>query len=296
MVASWASSRGHIGLTGAPPACGGCGGGAPCARASIVMQSRAAPARIDRETETLKVSGISSHSSTRLSRRQGGLALAASRGSVTSFPGRRCGGASRWFNCRTCRDQVSALARDGDILAAAGTRTAIAAGFGNRARHFIGIDPPIGGGLDEIPRLTIGPRGMGAAFLAVGETLVDAIAVGLIGDDEDAAVGRCRRYRRNEQASQECREGSHDSPMNERTASFDRPKWLTIINHGAVGLDHGQNPPQRGPCRPKKGRLGLDAVPSAVPWCRNERSPRHLWHLPRDYELAIRWLRPSFLT
>src|ERR1700693_1619892 len=29
---------------------------------------------------------------------------------------------------------------------------------------------------------------------------------------------------------------------------------------------------------------------------RHERFPRHLWHLPRDYELAIRWLRPSFLT
>ena len=24
--------------------------------------------------------------------------------------------------------------------------------------------------------------------------------------------------------------------------------------------------------------------------------PRHLWHLPRDYGLAIRWLRPSFLS
>lgn len=27
-----------------------------------------------------------------------------------------------------------------------------------------------------------------------------------------------------------------------------------------------------------------------------ERSPRHLRHLPRDYELAIRWLEPSFLN
>ncbi|WP_314946497.1 hypothetical protein [Bradyrhizobium cosmicum] len=27
----------------------------------------------------------------------------------------------------------------------------------------------------------------------------------------------------------------------------------------------------------------------------DERSPRHLRHLPRDYELAIRWLEPSFL-
>ena len=30
---------------------------------------------------------------------------------------------------------------------------------------------------------------MGAAFLALGEALVDAVAVGLVGDDEDAAVG-----------------------------------------------------------------------------------------------------------
>src|SRR5436305_15234490 len=29
---------------------------------------------------------------------------------------------------------------------------------------------------------------------------------------------------------------------------------------------------------------------------RHERSPRHLRHLPRDYELAIRWLEPSFLN
>src|SRR5882724_9214499 len=28
----------------------------------------------------------------------------------------------------------------------------------------------------------------------------------------------------------------------------------------------------------------------------HERFPRHLRHLARDYELAIRWLRPSFLT
>ncbi|MGY3453431.1 hypothetical protein [Bradyrhizobium sp. USDA 4353] len=28
----------------------------------------------------------------------------------------------------------------------------------------------------------------------------------------------------------------------------------------------------------------------------HERFPRHLLHLPRDYALAIRWLRPSFST
>ena len=34
---------------------------------------------------------------------------------------------------------------------------------------------------------------MGAAFVALGEALVDAVAVGLVGDDEDAAVGECGR-------------------------------------------------------------------------------------------------------
>src|SRR5450759_5706857 len=48
---------------------------------------------------------------------------------------------------------------------------------------------------------------------------------------------------------------------------------------------------------PQTGFSGaLDANPPAGPWYRHERFPRHLWHLPRDYELAIRWLRPSFLT
>src|SRR5471030_1208581 len=46
---------------------------------------------------------------------------------------------------------------------------------------------------------------------------------------------------------------------------------------------------------PKSAISGLDAAPWAAAWCRNERFPRHLWHLPRDYSLAIRWLRPSFL-
>ena len=34
---------------------------------------------------------------------------------------------------------------------------------------------------------------MGAAFVAPGEALVDAITVGLVGDDENTAVGGCGR-------------------------------------------------------------------------------------------------------
>src|ERR1700709_375808 len=35
--------------------------------------------------------------------------------------------------------------------------------------------------------------------------------------------------------------------------------------------------------------------PGVADGARHVRLPRHLRHLPRDYELAIRWLRPSFL-
>src|ERR1700681_1298878 len=48
---------------------------------------------------------------------------------------------------------------------------------------------------------------------------------------------------------------------------------------------------------PKSAHLGLlTPSPGLAHGIRHERVPHHLWHLPRDYELAIRWLRPSFLT
>jgi hypothetical protein len=47
---------------------------------------------------------------------------------------------------------------------------------------------------------------------------------------------------------------------------------------------------------PKTAISGLDATPQAAAWWRYERFPPHLRHLPRDYSLAIGWLRPSFLT
>jgi hypothetical protein len=45
---------------------------------------------------------------------------------------------------------------------------------------------------------------MGAAFLAPGEALVDAIAVSLIGNNEDAAVGGGSRRGEQECAGNEC--------------------------------------------------------------------------------------------
>src|SRR6059058_937416 len=61
-----------------------------------------------------------------------------------------------------------------------------------------------------------------------------------------------------------------------------------MINHSVSG--QGRFMPQTGFLR------ALDAIPWAGHGSPHERFPRHLRHLPRDYELAIRWLRPSFLT
>ena len=43
---------------------------------------------------------------------------------------------------------------------------------------------------------------MGTAFLALGEALVDAIPVRLVGDDENPALGRRRRRGEDERAGQ----------------------------------------------------------------------------------------------
>ena len=45
---------------------------------------------------------------------------------------------------------------------------------------------------------------MGAAFVALGQALIDAVAVGLIGDDEDATVGMRGRDHEQKSANQEC--------------------------------------------------------------------------------------------
>ena len=60
---------------------------------------------------------------------------------------------------------------------------------------------------------------MGTAFVALGEALVDAIAVGLIGDDENTGFGRGRRRGGGKGcAGKERRNESHEAPENEGTA------------------------------------------------------------------------------
>ena len=45
---------------------------------------------------------------------------------------------------------------------------------------------------------------MCAAFVALGEALIDAVAVGLVGDDENAAVGMRGRDDEQKSADQNC--------------------------------------------------------------------------------------------
>jgi hypothetical protein len=115
------------------------------------------------------------------------------------------------------RQTSSALAGNGDVFPATGMVAALSR-LGNRAGDFIRVDAPVGRGLGEIPRPAIGQRGMGAAFVAPGEALVDAVAVRLVGNNENTAVGRCDGGGKREHTGQKRGEGSHAAPMNEKMA------------------------------------------------------------------------------
>ena len=124
---------------------------------------------------------------------------------------------------------------------------------------------------------------MGAAFVTLGEALVDAVAIGLIGHDEDAAVGGSGREGGNKEAAGKERGGkSHDGHrQGRRTAVRTRPKGLIMINHEGRAAAKRKVPQ---PDRPQIGRKqGLDGILPIPQWWNHERSPRHLQHLPRDY-------------
>jgi hypothetical protein len=88
---------------------------------------------------------------------------------------------------------ASALAGDRNIFVAIIVVAAAPGSLGNRPRYFVRIDAPIGGGLGKIARLAIGSGSMRTAFCALGEALVDAIAISLVLDNENPAVSRCSR-------------------------------------------------------------------------------------------------------
>ena len=73
--------------------------------------------------------------------------LAASGGIVTSFWRRRCGG---WGGMPQENGVESALASDGDVLAAAAMATFDVGVLGNRAGDLVGVDAAVRGGLSKI--------------------------------------------------------------------------------------------------------------------------------------------------
>jgi hypothetical protein len=205
MLASCPSSRGHIGFTGAP-CCWGGGPGFICAQASMLAtltldsaaQARIERNKVDRKTTVISVSGISGQYRRRASH--------------SRFSGQRhvVSGAPVW-RVILARTPGSALAGNRDVFDASGT-IAVLGRLGNRAGDFLRVDAPVGRGLGEIPRLAIESGCMGAAFVAPGETLVDTIAVRLVGNDKDAAVGRCSRSDGDERTGQNHGYGSHTAP------------------------------------------------------------------------------------
>ena len=65
---------------------------------------------------------------------------------------------------------------------------------------------------------------MGTAFIAPRQALVDPIAVGLIGDDENAGFGGGGACRNKDCTGKERRQGSHDAPMNQNRPHSVAPK------------------------------------------------------------------------
>ena len=106
-----------------------------------------------------------------------------------------------------------ALAGDRDKFVAT-PMDAIWTVFRHRSGDFIGVDPAVGRGLRKIPLLAIGACRGGAAAVALGEALVDPVAVGLVGDDENVgfgARGPCRDEE--DDGESRCKE-SHETPGN----------------------------------------------------------------------------------
>ena len=76
---------------------------------------------------------------------------------------------------------------------------------------------------------------MGAAFPARGQALVDAVAVGMVGDNEDAGLGGRGSCGTKECTGQKRREGSHIAPMNERAVlTSNKPQLVKNDERGIM--------------------------------------------------------------
>ncbi len=152
--------------------------------------------------------------------------------SHTSFSGQRhvVSTARMW---RETRPFDLSLAGNRDVLAAAGMGAAFPGRRRNRAGDLRRVDPMIRRGLCEIPRLAIGAGGVRATPVAVGQALIDAIAIRLVGDDERPAVRKRCGGGTEQEAGIQRGKRSHQSPDRQEDRSIsDKPVVLKMINQG----------------------------------------------------------------
>jgi hypothetical protein len=75
------------------------------------------------------------------------------------------------------------------------------------------------------------------AFVASRKAFVDAIAIVVVGYDEDATVGQCSGGCEYEGAGKEYGSKSHEAPKRKGTGAYPiTPKTLIMINHAAFGI------------------------------------------------------------
>ncbi len=87
------------------------------------------------------------------------------------------------------------LAGDGDVFALARGTSALAVGRGwNCASDVVLLDTTEGRRGSEVVRLAIGAGCGKSALFPVSQTLIDAVRITLVGNDEDPAIGK--RHRR----------------------------------------------------------------------------------------------------
>lgn len=186
----------------------------------------------------------------------------------------------------------------------------ITGGDGDRTGDFGRIDPPEISGIAELAGLAIGAGRRRAALVAPCQASVDAVAVRLVGDDENAVLGMGGEGARDEKAGGDEGAELHGmaGPGEDSRSIDDKPGVLKMINQGEI-VTAGDAPAKSKDgvaFRPRwpggggiwRGFRSLSPLtaPARLPHgAKHERPYPHFRHLPRDYELAIRWLRPSFL-
>src|SRR3569623_2410204 len=91
-------------------------------------------------------------------------------------------------------------------------RDGAAGGSRNGAGDLAVFDAVVGTCLRELMRLAVHPGGGGPASFAIGEALIDTVAVRLVGDDDHAAVGESRHAGEGENTQRSRGTQSHGAP------------------------------------------------------------------------------------